>query len=534
MVHPTQGFAYWRILHSWMDEVARTRGDRWHGSRPILRLYDVSCIQWTGLNANRVQDEHLPDLAGQRFFQLPNPGTWQIAEVGFLLRDGEFVPAARSPVVPFAPEAPSRQNGAAALLVTAPGRLEHINSVWDQEHELRERRKPCLRHPLRIATLAFAARALGQDGDLATFVGELSAGQRAAGHEIHVFVPGREALTQEKEIDGIRYHPLPVAGAGPLDLARNFARAAGERLAVLPPFDLLHCHEWMTAVAPWVGHRPAVVSLGSIEAIRRNGTEPDELSLKIESVERNAARGARCVLVPHDLRDRAIRELGLDPSRVHGFPMTGRLPNEWECVIDQGQVKMNFGVGPLDRLVLFVGPLEHAAGVDLLVEALPVLLRRWGNLRLGFVGSGPMHSALERRANELGVGHAMRLLGHQTGTPLVNLVRCAEALALPSRYRIAMDDGVVELARLAGRPVVTTHGGPAHLIRHEETGLVTYDNPGSMVWALDRILGDPSHATRMGQNGRHGAAGAPQWAEVAQRYLEGCVWWFPELTVTQL
>ena len=69
---------------------------------------------------------------------------------------------------------------------------------------------------------------------------------------------------------------------------------------------------------------------------------------------------------------------------------------------------------------------------------------------------------------------------------------------LPSRCRLPFDDAVVDLARKAARPVVTTHGGPAHLIRHEENGLITYDNPGSMVWALDRILSDPAHAERMG------------------------------------
>jgi len=127
-----------------------------------------------------------------------------------------------------------------------------------------------------------------------------------------------------------------------------------------------------------------------------------------------------------------------------------------------------------------------------------------------------------------------RWLGHQDGGALTNLLRCAEAVVLPSRYRIAMDDAVVDLARRAGRPVVTTHGGPAHLVRHEETGLITYDNPGSMVWALDRILGDPSHAERMGQAGRRSEPGALRWSEVAHHYLEGCVSWFPELTVTRM
>jgi 1,4-alpha-glucan branching enzyme len=155
-------------------------------------------------------------------------------------------------------------------------------------------------------------------------------------------------------------------------------------------------------------------------------------------------------------------------------------------------------------------------------------------LRLAYVGNGPMRGQLERRCHELDIHWAVRFLGDQGGTSLHNLVRASEALVLPSRHRIAMDDAVVDLARKAARPVVTTHGGPAHLVRHEDNGLLTYDNPGSMVWAVDRILGDPGHADRMGQNGRRSEGGTLRWIEVAHHYLEACVTWFPELTVTRM
>jgi glycogen(starch) synthase len=126
----------------------------------------------------------------------------------------------------------------------------------------------------------------------------------------------------------------------------------------------------------------------------------------------------------------------------------------------------------------------------------------------------------------------VRLLGHVEGSRLARLLRSAEALVLPSRYRVPFDDAVVDLARRAGRPVVTTHGGPAHLVRHEESGIITYDNPGSMVWAVDRILGDSAHAERMGQNGRRNGDLQPVWGEVARHYLDLCAACFPELTVT--
>lgn len=535
MVHQTHGFAHWRLLHDWVEQVREPRLHRWEGCRMVLRVYDVSYLTFDGLNAHRMQDHTITGLTGQYFFNLPSGGTTQIAEVGFLLRDGEFVPGARSVPASFAPDGPSRQGGSAALLVTGPGRIEQVGNVWDQEHELRERRRPQLRQPLRIAALAFASRPSGQDDALATFVTELAMGKRQCGHDVHVFVPQTPALPEDREVDGVVYHPLAgVTGGSPIEVARAFARACEDRFAQMLPFDLIHAHEWMTAMGGWLGYRPTVLSLHTIETTRRGDRPGDELSRQIERTEREAARNAGVVLTPAWLRDRAVTELGLEAGRAFPFAMEGRLPNEWEAPLDFGHVKMRFGIGPLDRMLLYVGPLEHAAGVDLLIESLPTALRRHGNLRLAFVGSGPMQESMERRANELGVAWAVRYLGHQGGSDLTQLLRAAEALVLPSRYRIPLDDAVVDLARKAGRPVVTTHGGPAHLVRHEENGLVTYDNPGSMVWALDRILGDPGHSERMGQNGRRSEGSTMRWSEVARQYLESCVSWFPELTVTRM
>jgi 1,2-diacylglycerol 3-alpha-glucosyltransferase len=529
-VTPYQGFAHWRIRTEWVEETARQRGHAWHNCRLVLRIYDVSYIQFTGLNAHRIQDETLPGLCGQRLFQLSRPGTYQLAEVGFLLRNGEFLPAARSHTVQFARDTGSPNRDQTALFVDENWRIERVGNVWEQENFLRERRRPKMRHPLRIASFAFA-----QDGDglPAPFVRELAVHQRALGHDVHVFVPAGGSLTEPREVDGVAYHPLPIQLNGsPLEAAQAYARIAEEHLLSVPAFDLLHHHEWLTGLTATRLRRPRILSLTSLEVTRRNGTPPSALSRAIQEAERTMARAASCVLTPDWLRERAITELGMDGVRVRAFPMEGRLANEWECPLDYGQVKGEIGVGPIDRLILYVGPLEHSAGVDLLVESMPVLLRRAGNLRLAYIGSGNMHGHLEHRAHQLGVAGAVRVLGHREGPQVTRLARAAEAIVLPSRCRVPFDDAVVDLARKAGRPVVTTHGGPAHLIRHEENGLITYDNPGSMVWALDRILGDPAHAERMGRNGKRSEGCVQSWSDVARHYLELCAHCFPELTAT--
>jgi glycosyltransferase involved in cell wall biosynthesis len=530
-VTPTQGFAHWRIRQEWVDETARRRGGAWHNCRLILRLYDVSYIHFNGFNAHRIQDEALPNLCGQRFFHLPRSGTSQLGEVGFLLRSGEFIPAARSHHVQFARGSWSPNRDQTALFVDERWRIEQAGNIWEQENFLRERRRPKLRRPLRIAAFALAA---DDEGMPATFLRELAVQERALGHEVHVFV-ACSSPQSSREVDGVHYHPLPVQRNGsPLEMAQEFAHAVESRLSDAPSFDLLHHHEWLTGLAAARLRRPRVLSLTSLETTRRNGTPPTALSQAIEEAERSIARGIRCVLTPDWLRERAIAELGMDGVRVRSFPMEGRVANEWETPLDYGQVKGEIGVGPLDRLLLYIGPLEHSAGVDLLVEALPTLLNRSRNVRLAFIGSGNMHGYLEQRAHQLGIAYAIRLLGHREGPQVHRLMRAAEALVLPSRCRVPFDDAVVELARKAGRPVVTTHGGPAHLVCHEENGLITYDNPGSMVWALDRILGDPAHAERMGRNGKRSEGSRQSWSDVTRHYLELCAHCFPELTVTDM
>lgn len=530
-VGPTQGFAYWRIRQEWVEETARRRGGAWHNCRLILRLYDVSCVQFNGFNAHGIQDEPLPSLCGQRFFHLPRPGTSQLGEVGFLLRSGEFLPAARSHHAQFARNAWSSHRDQTALYMDDRGRIEEAGNIWEQATFLRQRRSPKLRRPLRIAAFALAA---GDDGMPATFLRELTVQQRALGHDVHVFVACASPQAP-RAVDGVHYHYLPITPNGsPLETAKAFARAVEPRLNDAPAFDLLHHHEWMTGCAAALLRRPRILSLTSLETTRRNGTAPTALSRAIEETERSIARGVRCVLTPDWLREQAIAELGMDDVRIRSFPMEGRMANQWETPLDYGQVKGEIDVGPLDRLLLYVGPLEHAAGVDLLVEALPALLNRWRNLRLAFLGSGNMHGHLEHRAHQLGIAYAVRLLGHREGPQVNRLVRAAEALLLPSRCRVPFDDAVVDLARKASRPVVTTHGGPAHLVRHEENGLITYDNPGSMVWALDRILGDPAHAERMGRCGKRGEGSIQSWSDVTRHYLELCAHCFPELTITDL
>jgi len=530
VVAPGQAFIVWRVQPAWVDGAARRKAGQWDGARLIVRLYDVSGIAFNGFNARQMRDIPIETLHGDRLLAAPLAGTTQLAELGFLLRNREFVPAARSMSTLFPSGTVSQRADYAALYVDDRLAPEPVASPWEAEAYVRERRKPKLRSQLRIAMLSFEAEAAGHQGPLATFVSSLGAELCAQGQQIHAFVPARDGVQADFERAGVTYHPLAIAeSATPVEKALGFARALEGQLAVLPSFNLFHMQEWMTALVPWLGTRPAVLALSSLETTRRNGAPVNELSQHIERLEREAARAVECLVVPAWLSESAPTLLGVDRSRLHIVPMEGRPLDEWEVPLDAGRIKAEIGLHAFDRMLLFVGPLEGGAGPDLLVEALPTVVSRAPNARVVFVGCGGMHNHLLGRAHQLGFGHAVRLLGHVEMARLVPLLRASEALLLPSRHRVARDEDVLGLARRAGRPVLTTHGGPAHLVRHEQDGLVAYDNPPSLVWGMSRLLDDPRHSEEMGRNGVQHGAGA-SWSGLARRYADLCAESFPELT----
>ena len=335
IVAPHQGFAHWRIQPEWIEKISKERGQAWQNCRLIIRLYDVTCIQFNGFNAHAIQNISIPNICGQQLFALSRAGTVQLAEVGFELKSGEFIPAARSQCVQFPPDGVSSRTDHAALLVDEKLRVEAVDNIWEQDSILAERRKPKLREKLRIATFAFEAAACGSNSVLGKFVSELATGQAQHGHEVHVFLPRSEAFSTDLKHGAVHYHALNVpVNASIMDAALEYARATEKRLKEFPDFDLYHLHEWMTGLAPWIGTRPTILSLTSTETTRLNGSEPTALSREISKIERDLVQMAECVLTPAWLRGKALAEFGADEQRIRAFPMEGRVPTESDSDLD--------------------------------------------------------------------------------------------------------------------------------------------------------------------------------------------------------
>lgn len=241
---------------------------------------------------------------------------------------------------------------------------------------------------------------------------------------------------------------------------RRFARRVTSR-GWARRVSLIHAHFGWSGVyaAPLarVLDVPMVVTYyGSDALVRphpqrlRRGEVPGKRWLPHTDVFAEAAR----VIAVSECVERALRGLhytgiidvirnGIDITR---FPFRDRPPSLRD--------------GP--RLI-FVGRLVPFKGADVLIRAMPRILREQPSARLEVVGDGPESDALHKLTRDLGLGTAVSFRGMISHARTVEAMAAAHVLIVPSRV---MPDGATDSSSMVfkealalGVPVVATHVG---------------------------------------------------------------------------
>jgi glycosyltransferase involved in cell wall biosynthesis len=158
--------------------------------------------------------------------------------------------------------------------------------------------------------------------------------------------------------------------------------------------------------------------------------------------------------------------------------------------------------GAVPRL-LCVGRLIPIKGHIVLLRAFAAARIELPELELEIAGRGPLEPALRALARELGVGDAVRFLGHVT--PIQGAIENAAVVVVPS---MGEGFGMVALEAMErARPVIAASiGGLGEIVRDGVTGLLV--PPGEAEPLAEAIVGiasQPALAQAMGEAGRQRA-----------------------------
>lgn len=199
-------------------------------------------------------------------------------------------------------------------------------------------------------------------------------------------------------------------------------------------------------------------------------------------------RGAEVVFV--------LSESWADWLRKHiGHPDVRVLPNP---VLP---VQLPDDVPREPHTLLFLGRLEDAKGVFVLIDALARLAGVRPDLRVILAGEGDV-ARVRAAAVAAGVAERVELPGWVAGEAKARLLARAGIFLLPSRFE-GVPMALLE-AQAAGLPVVATRvGGIPQVVTDGFNGMLAEpDDVASLVTALKVLLADGGLARRMGEAGR--------------------------------
>lgn len=377
---------------------------------------------------------------------------------------------------------------------------------------------------MRIALFSWETLHSIAVGGVSVHVTELAAALERRGHEVHVFTRQGAGQPGYENIHGVHYHRCGFQLCPNfVDEINNMCRAFVHSFFAVEDsigrFDIVHAHDWLASNAVvWIkqgrGHK-SILTMHSTEYGRNGNQFFGGQAHRVTDHERHGTYCADKVITVSNQLKSEIKWLYQVPENKVQVIYNGVNSRVFdENPIDPGEVKRHYAIGPLDPTVLFVGRMVVQKGPDILIRSIPHILRYHPSTKFVFAGDGHMKQDVCGLAHQLGVAHAIRMLGDRRGAELVRLFKACDIVAVPSRNE---PFGIVILEGWSAfKPVVSTkRGGPAEFVWHEINGLQVDDTPDSVAWGLGTLLADHGRCRWMGRNGRAAVDAAFSWDNIA-------------------
>ena len=326
-------------------------------------------------------------------------------------------------------------------------------------------------------------------------------------------------------VDGWRFYrtpgvgaPVAVPGSREIAMMSQLERRLLDVARQVSP-DILHAHSPVLNAVPAlrVGKRLGVPVVYEVRAFwedaavdhgtTRQGSARYRLTRWLET--RAMRQAAHVFTICEGLR-RDIVARGIVANKVTVIPNAVDVRAfDTGGVLDEG-LKAQLGLAGAS-IVGFIGSFYAYEGLDLLIEALPLLLRQRPDVRLLLVGGGPQDALLRAQAVRLGVADKVVFTGRVPHGDVQRYYDLIDLLAYP-RHSMRLTELVTPLkpleAMAQGRVLVASDvGGHQELIDHGRTGILF--KAGSVDSLVDAL------ATALTQRNLW-----PQMRAAGRRYVE--------------
>jgi glycosyltransferase involved in cell wall biosynthesis len=178
--------------------------------------------------------------------------------------------------------------------------------------------------------------------------------------------------------------------------------------------------------------------------------------------------------------------------------------DEFDIGYSKKECREKLGLPHNEKILLSFGYLSPYKGPDILVKAMPKIMKKVPDAELVFVGKGVMRAELEMLSKKYGVEKNIKFAGFVEDGLKPLYYKAADVFVLPS-IMSTESFGIVNLEAMAcSVPIVASEiGGIPDIVKDGENGLLA--QPGdseALADAIIYLLENKDVRERMGKNGR--------------------------------
>ncbi|MCL2669251.1 MAG: glycosyltransferase family 4 protein [Syntrophaceae bacterium] len=285
--------------------------------------------------------------------------------------------------------------------------------------------------------------------------------------------------------------------------------------------DAVHCHlsdaEFIGILAGWVYKANRVISTVHYPALLPERKNYDLRNyLRIGAMRLLYCLADAVVAVSSDVAEKLKTVFCLDPSKIT-LIINGIDVEKIHSALPNPEKLPSLGAMPGQRLVTAVGRLMPPKGHRSLVEAMPHLKRKFGNLKLLLAGDGDLRESLESLSRRLDVQDTVNFLGSRDDVH--DILALTEVFVLPS---VSEGTSLALLEAMAAeKPIVATDiPGNRTVLEHERNCLlVPPDDPGKLADSVAFLLDHPDVAARYGKQAYQDVHRQFNIAQTVDRYI---------------
>jgi len=285
-------------------------------------------------------------------------------------------------------------------------------------------------------------------------------------------------------------------------------------MRLLPHYDIIYARDFPAAIIALLPRllfrRKLVLEMNGIaheeQRLRSESIFSRMFSFGIRKVEKIAPKYSdRIVCVTTQIASYLIGNFNCQPEKVKVIS-NGVNTEKFRPILDVsliGNLKSRLGIARDEQVVAFVGNLAPWQGVEYLIDAAPMLLRKNQRIRFLIIGGGLLKDELMAKAKRLGISNHFVFTGMVDHEEIPLYINLADICVLPKRTLMSGYSPIKLYEYMAcGKPVVASRVEGLAFLEEEGAGqLVEPENVDDLEKALDDLLQDPGKRARMGRTG---------------------------------